>query len=134
MGLRARLRGLERTARGRLAWLDLPDGRSFYYDPEATGAALFLFAANVYRAVRQGAPLPEVPEVLRVIGGLPTSEARERALDAVYGGASIPFIAYNWERFLATGEVVPDERIKRKTSDRDTPDQGGDVRIGRAPE
>jgi hypothetical protein len=52
--LRGRLRHLQKAARGKLAWLELSDGATFYYDPERTGADLFLYAAHGVRAARAG--------------------------------------------------------------------------------
>lgn len=126
MNLRARLRGLQKQARGRLAWLDLPDGSSFFYDPERTAIALFSYAAQGLRAVRAGEPLPPVPEVLAVIASLPTREAREKAFEAVYAGSSKPFVSFDLERFLASGEIVPHPGLKRKP-DEPPPDEGGGV-------
>jgi len=126
MGLKGRLRQLQKTARGRLAWLDLPDGTSFYYNPEMTLPGLFRFAGDGLRAIRAGRDLPEPPEVLRVIGSLPTREDRECAFTAIYPKPSKPFVAYDVELFLASGEIKPHPAYKRKPDD-PPPDEGGGV-------
>jgi hypothetical protein len=106
MGLRRKLQHLQRAARGRQAWIDRPDGSSYYYDPSETYAELFLYGANCTRALHRGEPPPEEPEVLRAIGGLASPEDRERAWREVYGGTSVPFVSYDVEKFLGTGEIV----------------------------
>ncbi len=136
MGLRARLRGLEKAARGKLAWLRLPDGSIVYYDPSQTGPALFLFAARTFRAVRAGEEEPpDPPEILRVISGLPTPEDRERAFWQVYGPAEHPFVAFDAAKFIATGSISPSAHIVRELPDEEEPPDGGGVeRIGKPPD
>jgi hypothetical protein len=79
--------------------------------PEQANIELFLYAANSVRAALASGPLPDPPEILTVIGGLPTAEARRLAFDKVYGGASKPFVTYDVERFFETGEIFPDPRL-----------------------
>jgi hypothetical protein len=134
MGLRARLRGLERAARDRLAWLDLPGGSAFYFDPAATGADLFLYAARALRAGRKGEPLPPTPEVLKVIAGLPTREGRERAFWAVYGAGSKPFISFDPEAFFSTEEIMPHPGLKRKPVEPPPNEGEAVVRKGKPPD
>lgn len=131
--LKRRLQRLQKTARGRLAWLDLPDGSSYYYDPGQTAIDLFSYAAQGLRAVRAGEDLPEPPEVLRVIGSLSTREARDEAFTVVYAGSTNPFVPYDPELFLASGEIKPHPALKRKPDPPSDEDEGA-VRIGLPPD
>jgi hypothetical protein len=121
MALKRRLQRLQKTARGRLAWLDLPDGSSFYFNRERTGLALFLYAAQTLQALRAGEPPPEPPEVLRAVAALPTREDREKAFWQVYGPGSKPFVSFDLERFYDEGVLVPHPGLKRKQ-----PEESGD--------
>jgi hypothetical protein len=132
--LRGKLRQLQKAARGRLAWIDLPGGGAFYYDPEATGASLFKYAADTLRAERAGEPLPPTPEVLKVIGGLPTREGRERTFWAVYGAGSKSFISFDPEAFFSTGKIKPHPGLKRKPVEPPPDESEGVVRIGKPPD
>ena|SRR5215207_4023168 len=136
MAIKHKLRQLERAARESLDWITLEDGSFYYYDPERTYSVLFLYAANSLRAGRRGEALPDPPEILEVIGGLPTPEDRERAFWKVYGRATKPFVTYDAEKYFASGEIVPYSRLACKPPGQEPPDEGGGgaVRIGKPPD
>ncbi len=101
MGLRGKLRRLERGTRGNLARLVLEDGSRYYYNPES--AECFLHACDCVRARSEGAPFPEPPETIKAL-----TRARNRAgaLEAACGGG-FGLFPYEVEALLERGELVP---------------------------
>ncbi len=99
MGLRARLRRLERTARGTLVSFELLDGSRFYYNPQTF--ELFLHWTKCLDA---GNPdkWPEAPEAVRKV-----TEAKdpEAALELISGGAE--WIPYDREALLEERVIRP---------------------------
>lgn len=132
--LRSKLRHLQKAARGKLAWLELPSGSTFYFDPKRTGAVLFLYAAHGLRAVREGESMPDPPEVLLFIAALPTRDDREKAFWQVYGQSKHPFVSFDLERFFDTGEIRPHPALKRKPVKPPPDESDGVVRIGKPPD
>ena len=127
MGLRRRLQKLERDASDRLAFIDLPDGSSFFFDPAATHAELFLYAANSIRAQRQGEEQPPIPEVLRVAASLPTRSEREKAFWLAYGDVRTPFVNFDVGRFFESGEIAPREQRSKQEHDHGQPEEADNV-------
>ena len=101
MGLRGKLRRLERGARGNLASFILEDGTRHYYDPES--AECFLHACACVRAGSEGEPFPEPPETIKA---LTRARNRAAALEATCGGG-FGLFAYEREALLERGELVP---------------------------
>ena len=101
MGLRGKLRRLERGARGNLASSVLEDGTRHYYDPES--AECFLHACDCVRAGSEGEPFPEPPETIKA---LTRARNRAAALEATCGGG-FGLFAYEREALLERGELVP---------------------------
>ncbi len=99
MGLRSRLRRLERAARGTLVSFELLDGSRFYYDTQTF--ELFL---HWRKCLDAGNPdkWPEPPEAVRKV-----TEARdpEAALESVSGGAF--WLPYDLEALLREREIRP---------------------------
>jgi hypothetical protein len=81
MGLRGKLRRLERGARGNLESFVLEDGSRYYFNP--TSAECFLHACACVRAEHDGEPFPEPPQTIKAL-----TRARDRgaALAQVAGG------------------------------------------------
>ncbi len=112
MSTRTRLARLQRLARAALGELRLPGGGSHFFDPRETSIALWRYGSERmledYREMH-GEPSerpPDPPEVLRVIGGLPTRAAREEALQALYR-VDKPLCPFDVEELLESGRIVP---------------------------
>jgi hypothetical protein len=101
MGLRGKLRRLERGAREGLASFVLEDGSRYYFD--LASGDCFLHSIDCLRAQGEGEPFPEAPETLKAI-----SRARDRdsALDRLYGGTFDVF-PYDKQALVERGELVP---------------------------
>ena len=59
MGLRDKLRRLQKAAEGELETIELRDGTRFHYDPIETARVLFLHSYDCHL----GNPWPEVPAI-----------------------------------------------------------------------
>jgi len=101
MGLRDKLRRLERGARGNLASFILEDGTRHYYNPES--GECFLHACACVRAGAEGEPFPEAPETIKA---LTRARNRAAALEATCGGGFGLFPCER-EALLERGELVP---------------------------
>jgi hypothetical protein len=101
MGLRGKLKRLERGARGNLESFVLEDGSRYYFNP--TSAECFLHACACVRAEHDGEPFPEPPETIKAL-----TRARNRAdaLEATCGGG-FGLFPYEREALLERGELVP---------------------------
>jgi hypothetical protein len=104
MGLRGKLRGLERGARGNLESFVLEDGSRYYFNP--TSAECFLHACDCVRAGSEGEPFPEPPQTIKA---LTRARNRAAALDTACGGggASLGLFPYESEALVERGELVP---------------------------
>ena len=85
MGLKGKLDKLQKAMRGRLASFELADGTRFFFDPQETFKATFLFFTACMAADCKGEPRPEPPEVLRAVAG---ARGRGAALYSVMGDSS----------------------------------------------
>jgi len=101
MGLRDKLRRLERDARGNLASFVLEDGSRHYYNPES--GECFLHACDCVRAGSEGETFPEPPETIKV---LTRARNRAAALEATCGGG-LGLFPYEREALIERGELVP---------------------------
>ena len=106
MGLRGRVKRLERSAREDLSSFVLEDGSRHYFNP--TSGECFLHALACMRAGSEGEPFPEPPPTIKAL-----TRARDRAgaLDVAGGGVFGSF-PYEREPFIARGELVPASWIK----------------------
>jgi hypothetical protein len=99
VGLRGRLKKLERVARGSLVSFELLDGRLYYYNPQTM--ELFMHWSKCLSA---GNPdkWPEPPEAVRRV-----TEAKdpEAALESISGGAE--WLPYDREALLRDREIRP---------------------------
>jgi hypothetical protein len=99
MGLRGRLKRLERAARGELESFELLDGRLYYHNPQTFELFMHWMACT-----KAGNPdkWPEPPEAVRKI-----TEAKdpEAALERISGGAK--WITYDLEALLTEREIRP---------------------------
>jgi hypothetical protein len=100
VGLRGKLRRLERGACEDLASFILEDGSRYYYNPES-GECL-LRACACIRAGYEGEPFPEPPETIKA---LTRARNRAAALNTACGGLGL--FPYEREALLERGELVP---------------------------
>jgi hypothetical protein len=102
MALRDRLRRLEKTMRGRLAYFELADGQTYYFDPQEVSRHTFMYFANSLTADYQRVPRPEPPDILRAV-----ADARDRgeALSRVMGDYS--HLPVDRGALVERGEFVP---------------------------
>jgi len=102
MGLRGKLRRLERDARGNLDSFQLEDGSRFYFDPAS--CEVFLHNSACLEAQSGGkTTFPEPPPVVKAI-----ARARDRAaaLNKVFEGGFM-VMPYDTEALIERGEFVP---------------------------
>jgi len=110
MALRDRLRRLEKTMRGQLAYFELADGGRFYFDRDEKAKATFLYFAKSMDADYHRVPRPEPPEVLRAVGD---AKDRREALFRVMGDARL--LPIDREALIERGEFVPRSLLAGKT-------------------
>jgi hypothetical protein len=101
VGLRGKIRRLERGARGDVASFILEDGRRYYYNPES--GECFLHACACIRAGYEGEPFPEPPQTIKA---LTRARNRTAALEATCGGG-FDLFPYEREALVERGELVP---------------------------
>jgi hypothetical protein len=101
VGLRGKLRRLERGAREGLGSFVLEDGSRHYFNPESPEC--FLHACDCVRAEAKGEPFPEPPETIKA---LTRARNRAAALEATCGGG-FGLFPYEREALLERGELVP---------------------------
>jgi hypothetical protein len=112
MGLRGRLRRIERTSRDELTSFELRDGSRYYYNP--TSATLFM---HWYDCIGAGNPdsWPEPPEVVRKL-----TEAKDpRAALAQVMGDGDDYLTYDPEILINERRLEPRPLV----ADRDVYDQ-----------
>jgi hypothetical protein len=102
MGVRGRLKRLERGSREDLASFVLEDGSRHYYDPQS--GECFLHSMDCLRAQGDGVPFPEPPETVKAIA---RAKDRRAALDQLYSGGSFGLFPYEPEALVERGELVP---------------------------
>jgi hypothetical protein len=99
MGLRGRLKRLERAARGELESLELLDGRLYYHNPQS-----FKLFMHWMECLKAGNPdkWPEPPEAVRKV-----TEAKdpEAALESISSGAE--WLPYDREALVTEREIRP---------------------------
>ena len=102
MGVRGRLKRLERGSREDLASFVLEDGSRHYYDPQS--GECFLHSMDCLRAQGDGVPFPEPPETVKAIA---RAKDRRAALDQLYPGGSFGVFPYEPVALVERGELVP---------------------------
>jgi len=101
MGLRGKLRRLERGGRANLARFVLEDGRRYYFNP-ISGECL-LHSIDCLRSQGDCEPFPEPPETIKA---LTRARNRAAALEATCGGG-FGLFPYEVEALVEYGELVP---------------------------
>ncbi len=103
MGLRGKMRALERLARGKLGSFELEDGSRHYFD--RSSGELFLHSLACLRAQGEGkTTFPEPPETLRAIC---RAKDRRAALAQVYPAGAFDIFPYDTGALVERGELVP---------------------------
>jgi hypothetical protein len=102
VGLRDKLKRLERASRAHLDSFPLEDDTRHYFDP--TSAELFLHTIACLGAQGDGLDFPEPPATLKAVA---RARHREAALNQVLGGASFILFPYQHEALVESGELVP---------------------------
>jgi hypothetical protein len=120
MGLRGKLRRLERNANEDLASFILEDGTRYYYNP--TSAETFLHSMDCLRAQGDCEPFPEPPETVKAI-----AKARDRraVLNQLYPNGSFGIFPYEVEALLERGELVPRSMVAGRELGEPLPDLSG---------
>jgi hypothetical protein len=117
VGLRDKLRRLERGAADSLQSFVLEDGTRHYYDPAS--AERFLHSCDCLRAQGSGEPFLDPPETIKAL-----TMARDRgvAVEQVVGDASGLF-PYDKQALVERGELVPRSLVAgRELGDGPIPD------------
>jgi hypothetical protein len=103
MGLRGKVRALERMARGQVESFELEDGSRHYYDPSS--AERFLHSLECLRAQGEGkTSFPEPPET---VWALLRAKDRAAALAQLYGSGAFDIFPYDKEAIVERAELVP---------------------------
>jgi hypothetical protein len=118
VGLRAKVRALERYARDQVDSFELEDGSRYYYEP--LSPERFLHTMNCLRSQGDGqTTFPETPETVRAI-----TRARDRAaaLEQVYQSGSFVIFPYEHEALVERGELVPRSMVAGRELGEPLPD------------
>jgi hypothetical protein len=111
VGIRDRLRRLQRAAQVQLEYIELEDGTRYWYDPAEVGTEVFMHGVDSLQADFAGEPRPGPPEIMVAI-----ARARDRrtALEAVFEEPWKAFIAFDLCVLIERGELVPRSMVAGK--------------------
>ena len=110
MGLRGKVRALERMAQGQVESFELEDGSRHYYDPSS--AERFLHSLECLRAQGEGkTSFPEPPETVRA---LLRAKDRAAALAQLYGSGAFDIFPYDKQAIVERAELVPRSMVAGK--------------------
>jgi hypothetical protein len=117
MGLRSKLRHLERAASEDLASFILEDGSRYYFNP--TSAEIFLHSMACLRAQGECEPFPKPPETVKAL-----ARARDRraVLNQLYPGGSFGIFPYEVEALVERGELLPRSMVAGRELGEPLPD------------
>ena len=102
MGLRDKMRALERMAQDHVRSFELADGGRFYYDPQS--AEMFLHICDCLRNHDK----PERPEPPELVKAIARAKDRRAAYGQATAGACIfAEFPYDAEALIEHGEIVP---------------------------
>jgi hypothetical protein len=102
VGLRDKLRRLERDAHGDLASFVVEDGSRYYFNPKS--GECFLHSMDCLRAQGDCEPFPEPPETVKAIA---IARDRGAALNQLYPSGTFGIFPYEVEALVERGELVP---------------------------
>jgi hypothetical protein len=102
MGLRDKLRRLEKAAQGKLSHFELADGQRHYFAQEEAFKATFLYFTDSMRADYARDPRPDPPALLQAVA---SARDRRGALSRVMGGSS--FLPVDERALVEDGVFVP---------------------------
>jgi hypothetical protein len=100
MGIRDKIRRLERVTQGKLKSFELADGSRFYFDP--TSAEMFLHACDCLRN-HDKPERPEPPELVKAVARAKDRRAAFREIEGTAAG----LFPYDAEALVERGEIVP---------------------------
>ncbi len=103
MGLRDRMKGLERASRDHLTWFVLESGERYYLDSREAWVTGFRHTMSCLDAQAEGVPFPEPPEIYRKIA---QAQDRRKALGVLGGKSSFTMLPYELDPLLERGELV----------------------------
>ena len=91
MGIRDRLRRLQRAAQGQLEYIELEDGGRYWYDPKEAGTEIFMHGVNSLQADFEAAICSEVEPKRREHTGICPGSLlrREACTDARDGSITV---------------------------------------------
>ena len=104
MGIRDRLRRLQRAAQVQLEYIELEDGTRYWYDPAEVGTEVFMHGVDSLQADFAGEPRPDPPEILQAIT---RAKDRRGAVERLYPQGTLALMAYDPEALAKRGEFVP---------------------------
>ena len=103
MATRGKLRRIEKVMQGHMGAIELVDGSTFYFDPEAVVEEMFAFFSDSLRAVYQQEKRPDPPPFIYAVAN---ARDREKAYRAVFPEGPA-FMILDEEALLRRGEVKP---------------------------
>ena len=104
MGIKEKLRRLEKALWGNVDYIDFADGSRYLYDPAEIWGQVFKHGGDCLRADYKGEQRPEPPEILKAVA---KAKDRRSAVEGLYAPGSHPFMAYDLESLVERGEFVP---------------------------
>ncbi len=109
MGLRGKLKSLEKALRGNLDSFELSDGTRYYFSLEETWETAFIHMTDCLRAQAEGVSFPEPPEICHAIA---RAKDRRGALEAIGGGRSALLLPYERDALVERGELIERSMVR----------------------
>jgi hypothetical protein len=114
VGIRDKLKRLERAARGELEYIELSTGERFWYEPMQAGISRFLWSVECAKANR----VAERPDPPPIIEALVKARDRRAAFNKVYSEGGFGIMPVDPDALIERGELVHVSMI----AGRDDPD------------
>lgn len=102
MGLKDKVRKLEKSVQGSKESFELAEGSRYHYDLEKTFSTMFSHFMSVLRADHDRVPRPGPPELLVAV-----SRAKNRRRAYLQALEGLSFLAYEEEPLIEEGRLVP---------------------------
>ena len=81
MAIKDKLKRLQKAMQGELAYFELADGTTFYFNPQGVLEEMFGFFSESLDAVYHGVDRPDPPQIVQAIAG---AQDRETAFRTVF--------------------------------------------------
>jgi len=104
VGLKDKIRKLEKAVGGNRIAFELVDGTRFVFDPAEVGPAMFAYFAASARAVYRGEERPDPPEIIRAMA---RARDREAAFRQVFPESLAHSPLFDQDALVERGEIVP---------------------------